>query len=121
MAQAVNQLNPLASFKSILRQASLPTGEKLAIAARLLRGKHLQQFAGELGITPQHQPRPARRAHWPGPLPGPGPAPNRPGPGPGLAASLPGGPGPRAPPPGRGGWGRHSRTCASGGRSCLSS
>ena len=57
MAQAVNQLNPLASFKSILRQASLPTGEKLAIAARLLRGKHLQQFAGELGITPQHLSR----------------------------------------------------------------
>lgn len=57
MAKAVNQINPLASFKSILRQAPLPTGEKLAIAARLLRGEFLQELAGELGVTPQHLSR----------------------------------------------------------------
>jgi hypothetical protein len=52
-ATAVNQLNPLRSFKSILRGSPLPTPEKVAIAARVLRGKYLQELASEMGVTPQ--------------------------------------------------------------------
>lgn len=53
----VNQLNPHEPFKSILRAAPLPTAEKLAIAARLLRGELLRDLASRLGVTTQHLSR----------------------------------------------------------------
>lgn len=56
-ANEVNQLNPQRPFKSILRAAPLPTPEKLAIAARLLRGELLRDLASRLGVTPQHLSR----------------------------------------------------------------